>query len=327
MAETQMFDSMDRPIVFMYSGQGSQTYQMGRELFHKNAIFKQWMHEADRLVQQWLSVSLLDELYADKHSVATPFTRTLLTHPAIFAVQYAMSQVLKSLDIHPDLLLGASLGEFSAAAVAEAISFDQAMNLICLQAQILETHCPNSGGMLAVLAPISLHQSLPLLSDITTLAAVNTPEHFVLAGKRPKLRAVEGLLTEQGITSLLLPVTHGFHSPVIDSVAGIYRPVLKRHTYRPPNTPLQFCSTAGPVEAVTAEVFWRTIRSPILFQETLQKLESSGPNIYLDVGPSGTLATFAKHNLQPDSDSLAITSLTPFGEDLKQLERVQQTLS
>jgi len=184
----------NKPVVFMFSGQGSQTYQMGRELIRENAIFREWMHEADKLVQQWLSVSILDELYDEKHGIAAPFNQTLFTHPAIFAVEYAMTQVLKSFGIRPDLLLGASLGELSAAAVADVISFEQAMALICLQAQILETHCPNSGGMLTVLAPVSLREGYPLIRDTTTLAAVNTAEHFVLAGARAKLRSVERLL-------------------------------------------------------------------------------------------------------------------------------------
>lgn len=315
-----------QPLVFMYSGQGSQSYQMGAELFQENAVFRHWMQEADQRVQQCLYVSMLEELYNPNNSMTKPFNEIIFTHPAIFAVQYAMTQVLESQGIRPDLVMGASLGEFGAAAIAGVISFDQAMELICLQAQILDTYSAHSGGMLAVLAPIDLYQSNSLMRDNTTLAATNAEEHFVISGKQADLRRVERQLAEQQVACQLLPVKYGFHSPLMDSLAPSYLPVLERISFQQPSVPLVFCSTSSTMDKVTASSFWGSIRGPIRIAETLRKLESQNSYRYLDVGPSGTLTNFAKLNYRPNSTSSAFACMTPFGSALDQLDRTVSAL-
>lgn len=322
-----MRNPADDPIVFMFSGQGSQTYQMGRELFEEDPVFRHWMQMADQLVQQWLQVSFLEEVYHANRRVATPFNEILFTHPAIFAVQYALTQVLQSHGIRPDLVLGASLGEFGAAAIAGVLPFEQTLELICLQAQILDTHGARSGGMLAVLAPTSLYHTNKLIRDNTTQAAINAEQHFVVSGSKPKLRLVERLLAEQGVSCQLLPVNYSFHSPQIDALATSYMPILERESYALPGVPLVFCSSGGRVDRVTATSFWNSIRAPIRTRDTLLGMESQGSYRYLDVGPSGTLANFAKLNYRSGSASSAHACLTPFGKQRGQLDRIVEALS
>ena len=315
-----------QPLVFMYSGQGSQSYQMGAELYKTNTVFRHWMEAADQQAQHWLHISILNELYNPNNGAATPFDETLFTHPAIFAVQYAMTQVLQSEGICPDIVMGASLGEFGAAAIAGVISFDQALELICLQAQILDTYSAHSGGMLAVLAPINTYESTALIRENTTLAAINTEEHFVISGTMANLRRVERYLGEQRITCQMLPVKHAFHSPLMDSLAPSYMPVLERSLFNPPKIPLVFCSQANHVEIVVADSFWGSIRGPIRILETMGELESRSSYRYLDIGPSGTLANFAKLNCLSTSNSSTLSCMNPFANALDQLNRTISAL-
>src|SRR4051812_8779412 len=101
----------------MFSGQGSQYFHMGRALFEGNATFRHWMTRLDAMVRQSSGASVVETLYSDANRRSDAFDRTLLTHPAIFMVEVSLAQCLMDAGLQPDLVLGASLGSFAAAAV------------------------------------------------------------------------------------------------------------------------------------------------------------------------------------------------------------------
>ncbi|MBZ5525861.1 MAG: acyltransferase domain-containing protein, partial [Acidobacteriia bacterium] len=104
--------------VFMFSGQGSQYFQMGRGLYDNNKTFREWMIRLDGIARDLCGRSVIEALYSDAQRRADPFERTLLTHPAIFMVEYSLAQSLICSGVLPDMVLGVSLGSFAAAAVA-----------------------------------------------------------------------------------------------------------------------------------------------------------------------------------------------------------------
>ncbi len=307
----------------MFSGQGSQYYHMGKELFDRHPVFTECMEDADRLVRHWLNCSIVDEIYSTKRRKSEVFDETRFTHPAIFAVSYAMAQVLLRSGIRPACVLGASLGELTAAAVAGVIEFDTALELICHQAEQLEVYCRDSGGMLAILGPRSLYEADSNLFEGTTLAAMNYDHHFVIAGSDVRLHQVEQALRQHQVVVQRLPVRYGFHSPEIDPLEPVCRAHLEEQTYLDPVFPLVYCSTADRVESVSAGVLWNSVRLPIRFQETIEAMERNGSSTYVDLGPSGTLATLTKYNLKPGSDSRVLPVLTPFGRDLTSLAALE----
>ncbi len=314
---------MSKPIVFMFSGQGSHYYQMGRELFHNNSVFNHWMMRADRLVGQWLRHSIVNEVYLAQHKRSETFDLITYTHPLIFAIEYAVAQVLLDSSIRPDYVLGASLGEITAAAVAGSVGFEDSLKFICRHAEQLENECPNSGGMLAVLGPVSLYETHPLLAEHTALAAINGDNHFVISGTTARMDAAEHLLKEKGVLTQRLAVTHAFHAPELAPVELACQALIAQLTFASPVVPLILCSVADRVDAVSAQTFWNSIRSPIRFRETIRRMEDRKSYTYIDLGPSGTLATLAKYNIKPPSPSVALPILTPFGQDLKNLEKLK----
>jgi bacillaene synthase trans-acting acyltransferase len=171
---------MSSVIVFMYSGQGSQYYQMGRSLFEENNIFRTAMLKADQLYQDMTGSSVLKILYADQNTLGLPFIETLVTHPAIFMIEYALTEVLFSLNIRPNLVLGSSLGEFAAMVTAGVLSFETALTTVIKKAQILQQYCP-PGGMMAILHNVELFDTHAWLYENAELAAINFDSHFVIA--------------------------------------------------------------------------------------------------------------------------------------------------
>lgn len=315
-----------KPIVFMFAGQGAHYYQMGQALFEQEPIFKQWLEAADRIYQNLTGLSIIHTLYYENNKKTDSFARTLLTHPAILMVEYALGQVLLAYGIQPDYVLGTSLGEFTAAVFAGMMSFETALLAVIKQAQILEMKCP-PGSMLAILAPADLYQNDIFLGKRITLAADNFHSHFVVSGEPHHLTLLEQYLTSQTISFQRLAVSHAFHSPLIDQGATEYCHFASQQSISPPSLPFISCAYAQRLTFVSPSHWWDSIRLPIQFQATLKHLEDKNHYHYVDVGPSGTLATMVKYNLSADSTSRPYPLLTPFSSDIKNLKKVIECLT
>lgn len=307
-----------KPIIFMFSGQGSQYYQMGKTLFEQNKLFKEQMLRADSVCQDLIGTSVIEHLYAKHHLLSQSFSRTLFTHPAIFMIEHALGQVLIAQDIIPVAVLGASLGEFAASVFAGIMSFETAIIAVITQAQMLEANC-QAGSMLAILGyPVSFYHENSFLHQNCELASINFDGNFIVSGATENLYAVEQILKTKEITYQRLNVSHAFHSSLINPASSYYLNFIDQQILQSPV--LTFISPAytSTLTHVSSNHFWDVISMPIKFQDTIELLEEKNSYNYLDVGPSGTLATFVKYNLtkNPGSTSKPFSILTPFNQSL-----------
>jgi acyl transferase domain-containing protein len=278
------------------------------------------MRRLDEIAREWSGVSVVDTLYADAHGRGDPFDRTLLTHPAIFMVEYALAQCLIEAGVVPDLVLGVSLGSFAAASVAGFIDVDQAMTAVMRQALALEACC-KPGGMTAVFAEPALFAE-PFLSDRSELAAVNFASHFVVSAPQEEMASIEAGLQRRGVDRQRLPVSLPFHSQWIDGARPEFDPFMRSIRRAPGRLPLVCCDRADVLFEVSADYFWDVVRHPIRFHDTVMRLERERPRRYVDVGPSGTLATFMKYGMPSGTRSTVHAILTPYGADRRNLESV-----
>lgn len=296
----------------MFSGQGSHYYQMGRKLFEQNPTFRQQLQTADSLHQEIAGLSILDHLYHDRNKISDPFRQTRLTHPAIFMVEYALACVAMQQGIFPDYVLGASLGEFAAAAVCGILTFEEALCAVISQAQMLESYCP-PGSMTAIIHPYNLYDDIRLIRERSECAAVNFPSHFVISGTSNDLKTIAAYLQEQQITYQELAVSHGFHSTLIDGAATHVLSHFGSIKLKTSQIPFISCTYGGFFTPLGPQHFWNAIRLPIQFQKSIDLMENQNSFSYLDLGPSGSLATFVKYNLKKTSSSEVRALLTPFG--------------
>lgn len=300
--------------VFMFSGQGSQYYQMGRQLFDDNAVFRQSMLRLDDLAYAHAGERIVDAIYA--HGKADVFDRTRLTHPAIFMVEYSLAQALIDAGVQPDLVLGASMGSFAAAAVAGHIAVDDALVAVLEQAMAFEATCAR-GGMLAVLGAPALFDE-PFMQR-STLAGINFDGHFALAAADAELDLICHELTRRDVNHQRLAVAYAYHSPAIDPAEPRFGAFMDRVARRKGQVPLVCCERAATLTDLPPDFYWRAVRHRLRFQQAIGHLERQGRHRYIDLGPAGTLATFVKYGLDPASASSAHALLTPYGRDSKNL--------
>lgn len=310
--------------VFMFSGQGSQYYGMGRELYQREAVFRRAMDRLDEIAADAVGESVLARMYEPGRGRAERFDATVLTHPAIVMVELALAELLMAEGVVPDVLLGASLGEFTAAVLAGVITEAECLRVLVGQARAL-AGLP-AGGMLAVLAEPDWHERGEVLRARTDLAAINFAGHFVLSGADADLAAAEEFLLRNDITVQRVPVGYAFHSRLMDARRDACLALLDGIHPKPPTLRLVSCATAGEVTTLSAEHFWRVTRQQIRFSEAVLGLETEGPHRYLDLGPAGTLHNFVRNLLPSASTSRSFPLLSPFSTDTSLLTEVRSAV-
>ncbi len=316
---------MTAPLVFMFSGQGSQYHQMGRSLYENEPVFRDTLRRLDALVSPAAGGSVVERLYDPGRSAAEPFVETAVTHPAIVMVELALAETLMSYGVTPDLLLGASLGEYTASVLAGVMEAGECLNRLVAMARSAGDGAPGAcspswPGPGCTTREPALHRDLDL-------AARNYHSHFVVSGPLDALARAENFLTERQIPYQRVPVEHGFHSRLMDPSRPAFDALWAGVDLRPPRIPLFSSVAAGPLLAVTPGHLWRVARDPIEFSATIAALEARGPHRYIDAGPAGTLHNFVRAHLSgagtstSGSFSQSTALLSPFAQDATRVLR------
>nr|WP_306673935.1 acyltransferase domain-containing protein [Tahibacter caeni] len=301
----------------MFSGQGSQHFQMARALFDHDAGFRAEMRRLDARLVELAGVSAIAALYDDANDRSVAFDALELTHPAIFMVECALARTLMDAGVRPDLCLGTSLGSFAAAVIAGCLDVEQALAAVVQQAAALEA-CGEAGAMIAVLDELAVFER-QRLHDVAELAAVNFPNHFVVSAPLAAAAGVEARLKAARIAFQRLPVGYAFHSRWIDAAQAPFAAFLPSLRTRAGDLPLVCCDRVAVLDALPPDFLWQVVRRPIRFAASVDLLERQSAPHYVDLGPSGTLATFLRHQLPAARRPAVRSVLSPFGDDRARL--------
>lgn len=307
--------------MFLFSGQGSQYYQMGRSLYHGDAVFKAQLDHHDEIVADLLGHSVRDVIHDPGRQRSDRFDQTTLAGAAICMIELSLAATLAQHGVVADAVLGASMGVFAAAVVAGSLSAEQALQLTVRQGEVFERCCAE-GLMVAVLGPTALYHGTPALRDNSEIAALSFDGHFVLALPQSAWPVVEDALKRSGETYQRMSVSRAFHSRWIDAAEADFKACVRTLHALPPRIPLVCCAPARRLSRVDEFSLWQTVRQPIRFQAAVTEVEHEGPWRYIDVGPSSTLATFLKYQLPPGSSSSIQPVMTLFDRDLHHLGKL-----
>lgn len=313
----------DMKIVFLFSGQGSHYRGMGKTLFDNNTVFRDSLKQSAEIVEKHLHRSLIDELYKIK---SREFDDLLITHPAIVAVEIAMYHMLQAMNIKSDYVTGYSLGEFAACVASGVWSPAMAIEACIEQAKcIVRNGVP--GGMVAVICPRTEHVEQLYRSHNLHLAADNFQGHFTLSGCVADLEVFQKALDNVGYQSLRLPVSFPFHSPLIDDARHGFSYYMNSITpLSNPAAGFISCLKCEELKILPENYFWDIASEYTNFPNLVKYTENKGPCLYIDLGPSGTMASFVKYNLNAGSLSQTFPIMTGFGREENQLEALQKLM-
>lgn len=282
-----------RPVVFLFSGQGTQYSEMGAELYQGEPVFRESMDRCSRLLGPISGKDfLIDLIYGgDVESI----NRTAITQPALFVFEFSLARLLESYGIRPSAVVGHSIGEYVAACEAGVFTLEAALALVRERGRLMQSM--EAGAMIAV--PCSEEVVRAMLPAGLDVAAVNAPAITVVSGPTREIVGFESRLEGQGILFRRLNSSHGFHSRMMESAVGAFAEILRGVQFRAPQLPLASNLSGGWIGsgAVDPEYWARHLRGTVRFGDNLSAVETlfAAP-LLLEVGPGNTLCAIARQH-------------------------------
>lgn len=312
----------NKKIAFMFSGQGSQFNKMGFELYENNKVFRSWMDRLSEQYAKYAGVDVVSYLYAADKQRGTVMDDITYTHPAIFMVQYALARTLIEQEICPDSVVGVSLGEYVALAVAEVITYQEALQMVAEQVRLLKSSSSSEGAMITVLENAQLYKRYDWMYENSYLIADNYEKHFVIACELEKADEIKKQLRNMHITSVRLPVHYAFHSEKIDILKKPYIDFLQNYTLQKPKCKIFSSMEGKKVSSIDKLYLWNVLREPMVFREAVLEMEKEEEYCYLDLGASGTLEAIVKNIVSKEKGQQVKGFLPIFSRELKQYQEV-----
>ncbi|HET8933890.1 MAG TPA: SDR family NAD(P)-dependent oxidoreductase, partial [Polyangiales bacterium] len=272
-------------VVFVFPGQGSQWFAMGRELLTQNAVFAEAVQAADAALTPWSGWSVLALLRGEASESLPPWERVDAVQPALFAMSVGLAAVWRSLGLKPAAVVGHSQGEVSAAVVSGALSLEDGAKVVALRSQAVRKRC-GDGAMLLIERPFDEVQQLIANYGATlSIAAVNTESSTIVSGDAAAVDALLEALQSQSLFARKINVDYASHSAQMDELLPALRAELADIQPRAGQVPL-YSTVEGRVlsgEELNAEYWCRNLRETVRLDLALSQLMAAGHGVFVEV--------------------------------------------
>ena len=302
----------------LFPGQGSQSPGMAKSFYDNFDYVRSLFKEADDLLDYSISKLVL-EGPKDKLDL------TENTQPAIFLVSFSIFQVLKketSFNINAaNYFAGHSLGEYSALACAESLTFSQTIKLLRKRGHAMQSAVPEGqGGMLAVLG-----SNIEVINDILDknkdifncyVANDNSVGQIVISGNKKDLEKFSLELTNSKIKNVKLPVSAPFHCKLMNSATKIMEEEISNENFEPPKIDIISNVTSEPVNEISdiKKLLISQIEKPVRWREIVNYMINKNITKFIEIGPGKVLSGLVKR-INRDAELIQINNL----EDLKKI--------
>jgi amino acid adenylation domain-containing protein len=309
----------EKPVAFLFSGQGAQYVDMGLGLYETEEVFRAEIDRcAELLVPRLGSIGfdLREVLYpgegADPEAAARRLQQTALTQPALFAVEYALAKLWMSWGVRPQAMLGHSIGEYTAACLAGVFKLEDALGLVAERGRLMQSM--PAGSMLAVPLPEPEVTALLANHPDVSLATINRLDTCVVSGPAEAIAVLERELAARGdgLEARHLHTSHAFHSAMMNPILEEFTAAVARVERRAPRIPYLSNVTGTWIrpEEATDPAYWaRQLRGAVRFADGVAELLREPDRVLLEVGPSNTLATAARQHPGRSTSQAVVSSL------------------
>jgi amino acid adenylation domain-containing protein len=305
----------DRAVVFMFTGQGAQHINMGRELYEAEPTFREQIDRCAQMLNSHLDQDLREILYPapeQSERAIKQIRETCWAQPALFVIEYALAQLWKEWGVEPSAMIGHSIGEYVAGCLAGVFTLEEALALVSARGRLMQ-ELPG-GAMLSV--ALSAEKVDGWLNGSLSLAAINAPSQCVVSGPGEEIESLQSRLKEKGVGCRRLQTSHAFHSKVMESIRERFAAELGRVELKEPKIRYISNLTGKWVEAgqTCDPGYWvRQMREPVRFAEGIATLLKDDDSFFLEVGPGSTLTNFVRQQTGPGKGMVATNCLPGAG--------------
>ncbi|HZF07303.1 MAG TPA: amino acid adenylation domain-containing protein [Thermoanaerobaculia bacterium] len=306
----------DLTTAWLFPGQGAQHPGMAADLYETEPTFRARIDACSERLRPRLDLDLRSVLYPSPERAGEAvrlLQQTAVAQPALFAVSVALAELWQEWGIRPAALLGHSVGEYAAAAVAGVFSLEEGLDLVAERGRLMQ-EMP-VGAVLSV--PLSAAELLSELPRELAVAAINAPGLCVVSGALEPVEAFAERMAARGVETVRLHTSHAFHSAMMEPVMDRFIEAIKQIRLQPPRIPLLSNLTGTwmtATEATDPGMWARHLRQTVRFGEGLEELFRQSDQVLLEVGPGHTLSSLVqRHPGRPRGQ--AVLSSLPHPQD------------
>ncbi|AVH69704.1 type I polyketide synthase [Nostoc sp. 'Lobaria pulmonaria (5183) cyanobiont'] len=294
-------------VVSLFSGQGSQYLEMGRELVMNFPLMRRLHGYMDSLLLKDNLQPLSEIVFphpvfteVEKNVQIAALQRTEYAQPAIGVLSAGMYSILQQAGFKSDFVAGHSFGELTALWAAGVLSTEDYLFLVKARGQAMaapEDPDHDAGSMLAVKEDISKVEAVLRHFPQVAIANQNSPTQFVLAGPTGEIVRVREALHEKGYTAVLLPVSAAFHTPLIAFAQKSFAIATKSVKFQSPKIPVysNVTSKQYPKEPLNIQKILEThLSNSVLFKQEIENIYADGGTCFVEFGPRKILTNLVK---------------------------------
>lgn len=299
-----------KKVVFMFAGQGTQYPQMALQLFETIPYFSALVTECSNIAKPYLDGKSI--LSIIKNSEGKDLNQTKYTQIALFIIEYALAKLLIYFGVIPSAFIGHSIGEYVAACLADMLSLEEVIKIIC-ERGLLMSQAP-IGEMLAIDCTLEDFSAFKQRLDVS-LALHNATHNCVASGSIESINKLEKILKDKSINYQKIKVGHAFHSNLMDDVSQKFEKCFENISLSDPKIPLVSNVTGKwlePGEAIEPQYWGKHLRQTVLFKEGVDTLLKDQFSCFVEVGLGHSLSAFVKEIVPNDlKENVCITHVLP----------------
>ncbi|MFN6497359.1 MAG: beta-ketoacyl synthase N-terminal-like domain-containing protein [Nostoc sp. DedQUE01] len=297
-------------VVALFSGQGSQYLEMGRELAMNFPMMQRLHGYMDSLLLKDNLQPLSEIVFphpvfeeAEKNVQIAALQRTEYAQPAIGVLSAGMYTILQQAGFRSDFVAGHSFGEITALWAAGVLTTEDYLFLVKARGQAMaapEDPDHDAGSMLAVKEDISKVEAVLRHFPQVAIANQNSPNQYVLAGPTAEIAKVRQALQDKGYTAVLLPVSAAFHTPLIAFAQKSFAIATKSVKFQSPKIPVysNVTSKQYPKEPQAIQKILEThLSNSVLFKQEIENIYAAGGTCFVEFGPRRILTNLVKEIL------------------------------
>jgi [acyl-carrier-protein] S-malonyltransferase len=279
---------------FIFPGQGSQFSGMGKDLYESSATAKALFEKANDI----LGYRITDIMFAGTDE---ELKQTKVTQPAIFLHSVIKAKTLENM--HPDMVAGHSLGEFSALVANQTLTFEDALTLVFKRAMAMQRACELNPSTMAAILNLDdkvvedICAEISKNGEVVVAANYNCPGQLVISGTINGVNiACEKLKAAGAKRALVLPVGGAFHSPLMEPARQELEAAISATTFSRPICPVYQNVTASAVSdpAAIQKNLIAQLTAPVKWTQTVKQMVADGATHFTEVGPGKVLQGLVK---------------------------------